>query len=62
MVFLVLSETAEFVYKTTNYYNPESDRGIIWNDEDISIEWPLVRDPILSHKDKNQKKLNEIID
>ncbi|WP_085044937.1 dTDP-4-dehydrorhamnose 3,5-epimerase, partial [Cronobacter sakazakii] len=54
--FLVLSETAEFVYKTTNYYNPESDRGIIWNDEDISIEWPLVRDPILSHKDKNQKK------
>ncbi|ELL7784827.1 dTDP-4-dehydrorhamnose 3,5-epimerase, partial [Cronobacter sakazakii] len=51
--FLVLSETAEFVYKTTNYYNPESDRGIIWNDEDISIEWPLVRDPILSHKDKN---------
>ncbi|ELY4563943.1 dTDP-4-dehydrorhamnose 3,5-epimerase, partial [Cronobacter sakazakii] len=48
--FLVLSETAEFVYKTTNYYNPESDRGIIWNDEDISIEWPLVRDPILSHK------------
>ncbi|EJG0626362.1 dTDP-4-dehydrorhamnose 3,5-epimerase, partial [Cronobacter sakazakii] len=57
--FLVLSETAEFVYKTTNYYNPESDRGIIWNDEDISIEWPLVRDPILSHKDKNQKKLNE---
>ncbi|ELY2557345.1 dTDP-4-dehydrorhamnose 3,5-epimerase, partial [Cronobacter sakazakii] len=53
--FLVLSETAEFVYKTTNYYNPESDRGIIWNDEDISIEWPLVRDPILSHKDKNQK-------
>ncbi|EMD7582286.1 dTDP-4-dehydrorhamnose 3,5-epimerase [Cronobacter sakazakii] len=60
--FLVLSETAEFVYKTTNYYNPESERGIIWNDEDISIEWPLVRDPILSHKDKNQKKLNEIID
>ena len=60
--FLVLSETAEFVYKTTNYYNPESDRGIIWNDEDISIEWPLVRDPILSHKDKNQKKLNEIIE
>ncbi|MDK1174037.1 dTDP-4-dehydrorhamnose 3,5-epimerase [Cronobacter sakazakii] len=60
--FLVLSETAEFVYKTTNYYNPESDRGIIWNDEDISIEWPLVRDPILSHKDKNQKKVNEIID
>ncbi|MDQ9183495.1 dTDP-4-dehydrorhamnose 3,5-epimerase [Cronobacter sakazakii] len=55
--FLVLSETAEFVYKTTNYYNPESDRGIIWNDEDISIEWPLVRDPILSHKDKNQKKI-----
>ncbi|ELY5877508.1 dTDP-4-dehydrorhamnose 3,5-epimerase, partial [Cronobacter sakazakii] len=52
--FLVLSETAEFVYKTTNYYNPESDRGIIWNDEDISIEWPLVRDPVLSHKDKNQ--------
>ena len=39
--FLVLSEVAEFVYKTTNYYNRESDRGIIWNDPDIGIVWPF---------------------
>lgn len=55
--FLVLSETAEFVYKTTNYYHPESDRGLIWNDETININWPLSLDPILSEKDGKQPKL-----
>lgn len=59
--FLVLSESAEFVYKTTNYYHPESDRGIIWNDPDIAIKW---REgdyiPILSEKDLHQKKISEI--
>ena len=56
--FLVLSETAEFVYKTTNYYHPESDRGIIWNDKTINIEWPLQCLPILSVKDLQHNMLN----
>ncbi|MCP9674152.1 dTDP-4-dehydrorhamnose 3,5-epimerase [Escherichia fergusonii] len=55
--FLVLSETAEFLYKTTNYYNPQSDRGIIWNDPSLNIKWPLVEKPILSKKDAEQKKI-----
>lgn len=38
--FLTISERAQFVYKTTNYYHPQSDRGIMWNDPDIGIEWP----------------------
>jgi dTDP-4-dehydrorhamnose 3,5-epimerase len=52
--FLVLSDTAEFVYKTTNYYHPESDRGLIWNDKTININWPLTGEPVLSEKDSNQ--------
>ncbi|MGL4170961.1 dTDP-4-dehydrorhamnose 3,5-epimerase [Morganella morganii] len=39
--FLVLSETAEFLYKATNYYHPESEGGIIWDDKNISIDWPI---------------------
>ncbi|MFE8102955.1 dTDP-4-dehydrorhamnose 3,5-epimerase [Brenneria goodwinii] len=57
--FITLSETAEFLYKTTNYYAPVSDRGILWNDESIGIEWPISIEPILSDKDKNAKKLQE---
>ncbi|RLM28718.1 dTDP-4-dehydrorhamnose 3,5-epimerase [Brenneria salicis] len=57
--FITLSETAEFLYKTTNYYAPASDRGILWNDESIGIEWPISIEPILSDKDKNAKKLLE---
>lgn len=57
--FVTLSKTAEFLYKTTNYYAPQSDRGILWNDENIGIEWPMSVDPILSEKDKNAKKFSE---
>ncbi|HBA9582513.1 TPA: dTDP-4-dehydrorhamnose 3,5-epimerase, partial [Escherichia coli] len=46
--FYVLSDTAEFVYKATNYYNFLSDRGIIWNDKNININWPIVGDILLS--------------
>ncbi|EFA2316975.1 dTDP-4-dehydrorhamnose 3,5-epimerase [Escherichia coli] len=60
--FLVLSETAEFLYKTTNYYHPESDRGIIWDDPDIDVKWPLsIHKPILSIKDEKQKMFKEMI-
>lgn len=50
--FLVLSETAEFLYKATNYYHPESEGGIIWDDKNISIDWPIDNNNIiLSQKD-----------
>jgi dTDP-4-dehydrorhamnose 3,5-epimerase len=49
--FLVLSETAEFLYKTTDYYAPEFERAIIWNDPDIAINWPAGLAPSLSQKD-----------
>ncbi len=49
--FLVLSEIAEVIYKTTAVYSPESEAGIRWNDRDLNIEWPL-NGPILSEKDR----------
>ncbi len=49
--FVVLSETAEFLYKTTNYYAPEHERSIIWSDLDLVIEWPVDVKPSLSAKD-----------
>ncbi|OAT31378.1 dTDP-4-dehydrorhamnose 3,5-epimerase [Buttiauxella brennerae ATCC 51605] len=55
--FLVLSETAEFVYKTTNYYSQTHDRGIVWDDDKLKIDWQLKCTPILSEKDKNAKHL-----
>ncbi|MFH1962793.1 MAG: dTDP-4-dehydrorhamnose 3,5-epimerase [bacterium] len=50
--FLVLSETAEIAYKCTEEYSHEHDRGIIWNDPEININWP-IKDPIISEKDAN---------
>ncbi len=58
--FLVISDMAEFVYKTTNDYHPESDRGLLWNDETLSINWPIEEYPILSEKDKNAKKITNL--
>lgn len=49
--FLTLSETAEFLYKTTDYYSPEHERYIIWNDQKLCIDWPLQCHPWLSAKD-----------
>ena len=48
--FVVLSETADFIYKCTDYYHPESEQGILWNDSEIGIKWPIV-DTKLSQKD-----------
>lgn len=50
--FLVLSEYAEFLYKTTEYYAPQHERTILWNDPDLGIAWPIAAEPILSAKDK----------
>ncbi len=49
--FLVLSDTAEFLYKTTEYYAPECERSIAWNDPALGIFWPLRQAPTLSPKD-----------
>ncbi|MEC4813857.1 MAG: dTDP-4-dehydrorhamnose 3,5-epimerase [Scytonema sp. PMC 1069.18] len=49
--FVVLSQTAEVLYKTTDFYAPQYDRCIIWNDPDLAIDWHLVTPPILSPKD-----------
>ncbi|MDM9584990.1 MULTISPECIES: dTDP-4-dehydrorhamnose 3,5-epimerase [unclassified Nostoc] len=53
--FLALSEIAEVLYKTTDYYAPRSDRTILWNDPDLAIDWPLSEPPILSAKDQAGK-------
>lgn len=50
--FVTLSETAEFLYKTTNYYHRESEGAILWNDPELNIEWP-IGGALLSEKDKN---------
>lgn len=58
--FLVLSETAEFVYKTNNYYSPANERGLAWNDPYININWPLSGEPKLSTKDSIAPGLSEL--
>jgi dTDP-4-dehydrorhamnose 3,5-epimerase len=49
--FLVLSEHAHFLYKTADYYAPEGDRSLRWNDPRVGIEWPIAGEPVLSAKD-----------
>lgn len=56
--FLVLSKTAEILYKSTNEYSPENDRGILWNDPEININWN-TNNPIISEKDKKQPFLKD---
>jgi len=57
--FLVLSETAEILYKTTDFYAPQHERCILWNDPDLAIAWPLKGEPILSAKDSAGKPFQE---
>jgi dTDP-4-dehydrorhamnose 3,5-epimerase len=57
--FCVLSETAYFVYKCSDYYSPEDEGGILWSDPDIGIKWP-VSEPVLSEKDMKYSCLKEI--
>ncbi|WP_426123807.1 dTDP-4-dehydrorhamnose 3,5-epimerase [Pseudomonas sp. PSPC2-3] len=51
--FVVLSESAEFLYKTTDYWAPEHERSLAWNDSDVAIDWPFFDSPTLSAKDAN---------
>jgi dTDP-4-dehydrorhamnose 3,5-epimerase len=57
--FCVLSETAHVIYKCTDFYSPENEKGVLWSDPDLSIDWP-VREPILSEKDQTYSRLSEI--
>ena len=60
--FLVLSDEAVFNYKCTDFYSPEYDGGVMWNDPDINIKWPLdnIEEIILSDKDKNHPNLKDL--
>jgi dTDP-4-dehydrorhamnose 3,5-epimerase len=57
--YLVLSETAEFLYKCSDFYHPECERGILWSDAEIDINWG-IQDPILSAKDTSNLPLSKI--
>ena len=57
--FVVLSETAEFAYKCDEFYHPEDEGGLMWNDKEIGIEWPIDIEPLLSEKDKKYQSLKE---
>lgn len=60
--FLVVSDEAVFNYKCTDYYAPEFDSGLLWNDPEVGVEWPLdgIEEILLSEKDKVQKTLKEL--
>lgn len=60
--FLVTSERAQFCYKCTDYYKPECEKTLLWNDPDVGIQWPLPsgQSPLLSSKDKNGKTFIEL--
>jgi len=57
--FLVTSDAAEVLYKATDYYAPEYERSILWNDPDIGIDWPLQGEPVLSAKDATAPLLSD---
>ena len=59
--FVTLSDTAEFLYKTTDFYSPEHEESIVWNDETIAIKWPFDFEPELSKKDIVAKSFAEAI-
>ena len=58
--FCVLSDTADVLYKTTDYYAPQHERCLIWNDPAVGIDWPLSGDPVLAAKDRAGLRLAEV--
>ena len=58
--YLVLSESADLIYKTTDYYAPEHERCLIWNDPTVGINWPANEEPILSAKDRAGLPLHDV--
>ncbi|QXC30078.1 dTDP-4-dehydrorhamnose 3,5-epimerase [Aeromonas sp. FDAARGOS 1409] len=59
--FVTLSESAEFLYKTTNYYAVQSEASILWNDPQLEIQWPITKQPNLSSKDLNATSINSAV-
>jgi dTDP-4-dehydrorhamnose 3,5-epimerase len=57
--FLVTSDAAEFLYKTTDYWAPEHERSLMWNDPALGIDWPLDGEPLLSEKDRKALPLSQ---
>ena len=57
--FVVISDSAEFLYKTTDYWYPEHERSLLWNDKQVDIAWPIVDPPILADKDRNAVPLSK---
>lgn len=57
--FVVLTDSADFLYKTTDYYAPSHERSILWNDPDIGIQWPMEGTPLLSAKDRAGVRLHQ---
>ena len=57
--FAVLSDYADFLYKTTDYWAPQHERTLLWNDPELGIAWPLAGEPILAAKDRAGKRLSE---
>jgi dTDP-4-dehydrorhamnose 3,5-epimerase len=57
--FLVLSKSADFLYKTTDYYAPEQERTVLWNDPEIAVQWPVSDPPCLSEKDRQGVSLRD---
>jgi dTDP-4-dehydrorhamnose 3,5-epimerase len=60
--FYTLSETAQVIYKVTDFYAPQHERTLLWNDPDVAVEWPLGGEPILSDKDRAGMRLKQIIE
>ena len=58
--FLTLTDEVEFMYKADNFYEPEADGGIRWNDPELAIDWG-IREPILSEKDQNSPWLKDAV-
>jgi dTDP-4-dehydrorhamnose 3,5-epimerase len=57
--FAVLSDYADFLYKTTDYWAPQHERTLLWNDVEIAIAWPLAGEPVLAARDRAGKRLSE---
>lgn len=55
--FLVLSDVADFLYKTTDYYSAENEKSISWNDPELDIPWPIFNEPVLSAKDRTAPRM-----
>jgi dTDP-4-dehydrorhamnose 3,5-epimerase len=59
--FLVLSEVAQFLYKTTDYWYPKQEKSLLWNDPELGIAWPLEGEPIMAKKDMQAQSFKDIM-